>query len=231
MSFFRNNLNLIPGGLNHWFKLREGAGTTSQNSGSDGEILKLINTPSWTSGPNGGAITINGTNQYATFGNKTKIINDCTLSAWFRTPSSWRAGVIYPMIVTIKASDLEGIQLYTYDPNTSKKFSFICKAGTAGWGADYIQDTSACAVNTLYHITGTRLGNRMSIYVNGVFKNAMNGTKANVTYSATALNYIGAKAVMSSSQFGQGSIGDVKVYNRALSADEIWKLYGSSVAI
>ena len=53
-------------GLVAWWKFDEGSGTTAADSSGNGNTMNLVNGVSWVAGKIGGAISANGTNQYAT---------------------------------------------------------------------------------------------------------------------------------------------------------------------
>ena len=98
--------------------------------------------------------------------------------------------------------------------NPSSRLRFRITAG----GADVnIADTSNHALNTWIQVVGTYDGATKKIYVNGVLKNssAQTGVLGSPGGTPKIGTYQGTNYCMS------GKIGDVKIYNRALTADEI----------
>ena len=75
------------------------------------------------------------------------------------------------------------------------------------------------ANNTWYHILVTRSGSNFIYYVNGVQKAT---TSSNLDIRTTENLTIGSKGA---SKYFNGSIDEVRIYNRALSAEEIKELY------
>jgi len=77
-----------------------------------------------------------------------------------------------------------------------------------------------------YLVTCTYDGSSFKIYVNGVFKNQITGLSGTVNAS-DATRYVGRYSNTADNRW-IGSIDDVRVYNRALSAAEIMSLYQSA---
>jgi len=98
--------------------------------------------------------------------------------------------------------------------NPSSRLRFRITAG----GADVnIADTSNHALNTWIQVVGTYDGATKKIYVNGVLKNssAQTGVLGSPGGTPKIGTYQGTNYCMS------GKIGDVKIYDRALTADEV----------
>ena len=88
-----------------------------------------------------------------------------------------------------------------------------------------VEATSALPLNTWSHIVWTQDGNGVKLYVNGVNKGLI-GTNSGEWWT----NHL--SAFMTNIGCGwayfNGLIDDVRIYNRALSADEIQALYSNS---
>lgn len=97
---------------------------------------------------------------------------------------------------------------------------FVSDGGT--WTT--IGSGTAISTETLYHICGV-LGpdDTMKIYVNGVLKNSGAGPGANLNQTAGEF-WIG-RYHDTASYAWSGYIGEVRMYNRALSPIEVWKLW------
>jgi curved DNA-binding protein CbpA len=76
--------------------------------------------------------------------------------------------------------------------------------------------------NRWYHVTGTYDGLNIIIYVNGVLQGK---TSANVTIGNSESLYFGYQKLPQWEYYLDGSLDDVRIYNRALSAEEIKASY------
>ncbi len=101
------------------------------------------------------------------------------------------------------------------------EFLFVVKIS----GTSYIAETNtALHIGKWTHITGTYDGSVVKIYVNGVEQSTSVNVIGNMETTSTNLE-IGARA---GSGHINGSISDVRIYNRALSAAEIYDYYEST---
>lgn len=80
-------------------------------------------------------------------------------------------------------------------------------------------------LNTWHNLVMTRdASNNMSVYLNGI-----GSTTGALSYSGTMqMNQIGRYSTFSNQYNAKGSIGEVKIYNRALSASEVLQNYNAS---
>jgi hypothetical protein len=81
------------------------------------------------------------------------------------------------------------------------------------------------SINTWYHYTVTRdSGNITRVYLNGI-QSSSGGKSIAGTFTSNAIGRYGDGAGPNAPYQWQGELDDVRVYNRALSADEIKRLY------
>jgi len=183
----------------------EGAGSTVTDASGNGNT-GTITGATWTgSGRFGGALVFNGTSARVTVADTPalRLTTGMTLEAWVKpavVSSIWR-DVIY------KGNDnyyLEAMSNISAMPATGGSF-----------GTTY--GTATLAVNTWTHLAATYDSAALRLYVNGVQVSSVART-APITTSTNPLQ-IGGNSLFG--QFFQGTIDDVRVYNRALSQAEI----------
>ena len=133
------------------------------------------------------------------------------LSTTTRTISAWVIGDTLTGTQTIVKKDVEYILRCD---NTS----LTLYTWTSG-GLNQISAT--LSTGTLYHVCGTWDGTNAVLYVNGVQKNT--STPGGTTSTSSNNWTIGAQP--GGGEGWDGLIADVRLYNRALSAAEIWSLY------
>ena len=194
--------------------------------GNNGTLTNMNTTAAWVGGKIGNALNFDGVDDYVKAGAGEAITGDMTASAWVKTPSA--ISTDYPQIIS-RAGDgdtTNGWNLYWYRLGGANKFSFIVKVGAGAWGDDYAQTADGFASpSTWYFVTGVRRGTTMEIWVNGKLEATDAGTSGTITYSASPTYQIGTKASGDVTTMWKGTIDEVRVYNRALSAAEIYRLY------
>lgn len=93
---------------------------------------------------------------------------------------------------------------------------------------DQIQTSSAYSSTSVwYHITATRSGNTVTLYVNGISDGSGSSSK-NVTSSGN--NFLVGKGVEDTTYYWNGLLDEVRVYKgRALTGSEILSIYQSNI--
>jgi hypothetical protein len=78
------------------------------------------------------------------------------------------------------------------------------------------------------HCVGSYDGTKLSVYVNGVLKNSSNPGGA-IDYGSSKEVFAGVNSSYNVGSWLSGSLDDVRIYNRALSAEEIKAIYDAGV--
>ncbi len=200
------------------WKFNEGEGTIAYDSAS-GYDGTLIGDPQWVSGEIGGnALDFDGAgdgvDSYGSygFGSPLNIYNsDLTISAWVKVRSGG----------TIVARAKPSYITYRLGVAGGKAYINTYKSGSGHWilYGDEILD-----LNTWYHIVGVfdRAGDKGYVYIDGIQR--ADGTMTIDPYSNDATTKIGCRNSVSDSPFN-GVIDDVRIYDKALSAEKIEQLY------
>jgi hypothetical protein len=182
--------------------------------------LQLSSTPRWVSDSvvGEGAYEFDGVNDYIDIGNNT--INgtqELTVSAWVNHRTFAASGSSRPYVSdwnTWSVGSQKGFALRTY--SNGKSPSFWLANGT-----NYYTVTSSkeISLNTWYLITGVFKANSIfKIYINGEQTGSASAPNQYVKEDATSI-YIGKGNV--NAGYFDGSIDDVRIYNRALTDAEI----------
>ena len=189
------------------YGFEEGTGTTTADMSGYGNTGALSGATWTTAGKYGNGLIFNGTNARVSVPDAASLhlTTAMTLEAWVKPSVAtgvWR-DVIY------KGNDnyyLEGTSNPSGVPASGGTF-----AGSPLYGA------SALAVNTWSHLATTYDGTTLRLYVNGVQVASRAQTGA-ITVSTNPLE-IGGDLL--NGQYFNGTIDEVRLYNRALSASEI----------
>jgi len=190
-------------GLVGYWKLDEGSGTTAYDS-SGYNNHGIIYGASWTSGKVNSALSFDGVDDYVDCGTDPSLMptTAITLEAWFK------ASGVNAYATIVSTFYYEGYFL-RINPNAGIEFApGICNSppGTIQPGV-------------WYHVVGTFDGTS-KIYVNG---------KLVSSQGAGYLAYTGQSLRIGNNPTAElwfnGIIDEVRIYNRALSAEEIWAEY------
>ena len=140
--------------------------------------------------------------------------NNITVAAWINTPTPTKS---YGMIVTTGGGVNDGYEL-RFNATTGKPEFFV--TGTTSpdrASSDMVLDSS-----TWYHLVGTYNGSVISLYINGALDKSVDASGKFIQTNRTVL--IGRRYDSSSYNFN-GTIDEVVIYNRSLSAEEVYNLY------
>lgn len=208
-----NDLASYSSGLLAWWQMGEGAGTTITDRSGNGRTGTFHGNTAWGAGKTGNAVAFDGSDGcYTTHGNVLGFsgTNSQTISLWIN-PTSTSAGTIIGRYFNYRL-------LFS-----STQLQYIQYQGSL-WQDTNIWYTSASYVGagTWKHVAMTYDGSGSSgvkMYVNGVSMPVMNSSYHSGWADDGNDFKIGARD-MHYDCF-TGSIQDVRIYNRALSAAEI----------
>ncbi len=168
------------------------------------------------SGKYGGAVVFNGTeNMTIKDSNSFHVNNTITISAWIK-PSSLNP---YGMIVS-KNDSSWGLRFNS----NSGRIMFVARIGSTFVDQSYYSTSSVLQTNNWYHVVGVYNGTNVITYVNG----AIDGNYYIVGPIGTSTDdiYIGSRF----DGYGfNGSIDELQIWNRSLSASEVNQLYNSEL--
>lgn len=213
-----------PTGLVAAYGFEEGSGSSvADASGQDND--GDIDGATWTtSGKFGNALDFDGVNDLVLVSDSSSLALDSamTLSAWVRPASS--ANVRRP-VVSKSGNGAEGIWgLTSRSPNTGPGLG-VRRAG--GW--QVASSPTVLDEDEWVHLAATWDGSTGRIYVDGDL--AASGTIDGTALTSTGAMKIGASNLIAMDNFFDGLIDEVRVYNRALSTQEIQADKDISVAV
>ena len=224
-------LTVTPSGLVAWWAFNEGAGTLVADSSGNGYNATLYNGVSWTAGQTGGAISANGINQYmATPSINLSSTRAFTLATWIdRSWSNSETAVL--MESSDNFNNVTDAFSFMVDDSLNCGIPSAIYTGVRG-DAGYALNCYAPPANSGWHhfaviYDKSQTGNKqVSLFLDGVSQ-APVATPSSVTNT----NTFGVKPLYSFSRggtqfFTNGSLSDLRLYNRALTPAEIGQIYG-----
>ncbi|MFJ3529978.1 LamG-like jellyroll fold domain-containing protein [Streptomyces sp. NPDC090132] len=194
------------------WSLDENKGTKAADGGPNRKDLTLSEGTSWTAGVHGSALKFDGEGQYAeTDGPVVDTTGDYTVSAWASLDA------LPGNYATIVSQD-----------GRRQENPFYLQYGQGGFafstpGAHRARLESKPELGQWYHVVGVRSGDEIKLYVDG--KLAATAPAGSADVSSGALSVGRAKWSGGNTDFWNGSIDNVKVYDKALTADEVSALH------
>lgn len=191
-------------------KSYNGSGTTWYDRSGNENHGTLVNGPTYSSA-NGGSIVFDGSNDYANCGNSSSL----NLSSF--TASSW----IYPKSLSTRRNIISKEEssnwIYAIG-STANKITFWI------YNTVWVPQVSQASLspNTWVYITVSYNGTDKNIFINGILDSTQ--TAAGMTLKSSTNLIIGAKSD-GTTYFFDGNMGQISLYNRALSPAEILQNY------
>jgi hypothetical protein len=210
----------------------EGSGTIlrdSSGNGNDG----TIHGATWVDGKSGKALSFDGKDDYVNIPNHPSLNPETaiTISAWYKPVVSFEGAGVDPIVdkgyYSHTAPSYQyhlGVTGDRYDTSRHSAFSFSVALDGAAKGVH--TDYNFWVLGTWYYLVGTYDGEITRLYVNGEVVSAKEGQGelrdyGKDVYIATYTNY---------DEYLPGTIDEVRIYNRALTAEEIKANYDALTA-
>ncbi|MFZ2970492.1 MAG: LamG domain-containing protein [Minisyncoccia bacterium] len=220
-------------GLVGYWSMEEGGGQTAydgsgnSNNGTLGAAATAgADDPKWTKGKNGGGLKFDGVDDYVFKSDSTSlsITGDLTIESWINLNAiSIEQTIIGKWDETTANADRS--YRFWIDSSNKLNLSITTDGSTV---VSHTGSTTTFVANERYHIVGiyniSGTSDAMDLYVNGVLDVAQKTTGVPASIDDNISNlYIGAKENTSGNAdtFFNGAIDEPRVYNRALSAEEV----------
>jgi len=220
-----NLASLMTKGLVGYWGMGEGAGqyaydgSGNNNTGTLGSGSNPDSSdPTWTTGKVGGALSFDGVNDYVNAGTAASLNitgSELTLEAWVKI-SSWAGMGGYAAIVE-NYQDVAGNGGYLIERESTNNWLLFGLWSAAGFKGCY-STTAPLVENTWYHIAGVFNGTSMILYLNASPRKTDTFAATTIASSSNPVVIGGRTAV---GHNFNGTIDEPRIYNRALSAEEI----------
>jgi hypothetical protein len=210
--------NTDPSLLGYW-SFNEGSGTVAADSSGHGNNGQLMNGPIWVPGRIAGALKFDGVDDYVLVPHNAGLLpsgNEVTVSVWINAErhtgpnnATWQ-GIL---------SKGDAPRLYSLYTEASGVLHFSTGPGGAFVGT---LSTGQVPLREWAHIVAMVSGGQHVYYINGQ-PAGVEGSGATLPAGSTSPLNIGRTPGETDREF-LGMIDDVRLYNRALTAEEIKKL-------
>ncbi len=199
-----------------------GAGATDCIGRSPG---MLQNNPTWTTGHFGGALALNGINQYVSVSNNSSDLNigtgDFSISLWMQRSDS-------------AASNS---RLLCKGANSDNQIGYALSGSNTSLGLilgnGVTRISTWCptpSLNQWYHFVFTvnRVSGKCKSYVNGAYQSSKDISAFSGVNISNSYNLLIGAADNTGWLAWPGAVDDVRIYKRVLSADEVTLLYSAT---
>jgi hypothetical protein len=205
-------------GLVGYWSFSEGSGSTAGDASGNSNNGTLTNGPTWVTGKVGsGALSFDGVDDSVSLGAPSVLTPSAalTISAWVKSTNP--TGAANEVIVDKQNASLNRYLLRI--TGTTGKMRFAVGASSE----IQVNANTTLAANTWYHVAGVWNGADITVYVNGVSDATPVAVTGTITDGGEGI-VIGRPTVTNANYFN-GSIDEVRIYNRALTQAEIKRLY------
>lgn len=201
---------------------RSGAGNTGTTSGS----------PSVTPGKVGQGLAFDGSDDYVSIADVSSIDYDYTqdfsFALWVKLPSTQADTSGGDNFIVEKWSGSTGypytLRVYNQTYGTSGDRGKVVFRRYDGTNSPGVTSTSLLNDNNWHHVVGTKSGSQLRLYVDGASQATATDTTTTTTTNTSPL-YIGTRG--GSTNNLTGSVDELRIYNRTLSASEVAALYNN----
>jgi hypothetical protein len=216
----------LDSGLAGYWKLDENTGTSAADASTNSNTGTLTNGPSWTTGRIGSAVDFDGTNDYISYPNTIAFdSNDFAIAAWVMRDGTGggpdTTNLIFSQRIDSVGDGNPDVGLYL---NTSHQAAFYIR-DNVGSGLS-VTNTAATSTGIWYHAVGVKTAAEIRLYVDGTLVGTAAHSLSGDFDAGATLRFIGKEVYGGADRsFMNGKIDEVRVYNRALSADDVAQIY------
>ncbi|MHC4389386.1 MAG: LamG domain-containing protein, partial [Planctomycetota bacterium] len=206
--------------VSYW-KFDEGSGTTGYDSVGNNDAI--IYGATWITGQINGALGFDGLDDYVDLSSTVQFDDeDFTITGWFRTSSNTSG--TYEQIWISGYQTVGGEDLEVAMKNNGLYFYAREASGT------YVSQGAGIANDGLWHhFAALRSGNNFLLYLDGVLASSASEALGDLDEPGVVPR-IGNGIYTVSDRFFNGSIDGTAIYDRALSALEVERLYKQGLA-
>ncbi len=211
---------VTQGPVGYW-KFDEGAGGTAADSSGNGLTGTLANGPSWVTGASGSALSFDGVNDYVDLGNPVplRLTGAMTLSAWV-----YPTGIINSGRIIAKTGG-PGVRGWSLNVENFNAFEFSVPDSAIDT-SNFVDSVTPVPLNKWVHVVGVyEPGIAMRLYIDGALNNSRLTNVPTRVFDPPVNARIGARG---DGLYFQGSMDEVRVYNRALTAAEVQQLFSAT---
>ncbi|GAB63955.1 MAG: hypothetical protein DWB56_06385 [Candidatus Jettenia sp.] len=210
------------------YSFNEGVGTVVNDS-SGNENNGTINGATWTTGKIGGGLNFDGIDDSVSVPRMN--YDEVSITAWFyknASDATYADAIFGAYKWNLNSQYRQGfdVRFYKSTPDTLE-FILVTQNGSGTRSTRTVQKDLGNSVGKWYHVAGTynKITGEQKLYVNGLLVNTRTHPVGNTIVPMTAYPDMRVGYSRVNKGYFSGIIDDVRLYNRALSSQEIQNLY------
>lgn len=216
-GYNNTDMNSTANGLVAYYHLDSNNGTanyTSDSSGTNnGNCINMGSDCNFTNGVYNNSISFDGSNDYINVTSAPCNGTPCSVSVWVKFYGGSTQRILQ---MNVKGTNFNGLGLYV--GSNKVEVQQYNTTNTAVISKAILNN------NTWYFLTAVWTNNSYrEIYINGVYDNSNSGV--NVAIYPTGITIGTAHFFSGLTQYLNGSIDEIMIFNRSLTADEVQELY------
>jgi len=201
-----------------WWKFDEGAGATALDWSGHGNHANLMGGPKWIDGYDGGAIKLDGADDYAVLpiGELISTMSSATFTTWVNFSN---LGGAWQRIFDFGS----GTGTYIFlCPRTGTTGPMRLAITTSGGGGESLIDAGNTLPSGWHHVAAVIKTGNMQIYLDGEVVASGSTALVPSDLGRTGSNWLGRSQYAADGYFN-GSLDDFRIYDYAMTTDEIVK--------
>lgn len=217
----------ITTGLVGWWKLDEGTGTSAVDSSGNANTGILEGGATWVNPGKVGVSSVSlsqGSSQYVQVANSSSLnigTNAVTMCGWVYQFDAI-AGAGYRSVMAKRDDSLGAPYAYGINYGMTNPGNFqVYTSGTSG----IAQFTYSPPVSNWEHICATISSSPTQLYVNGVLFATASGNSGGISTDTASFHIGSSDPPGTAIEFFNGQEDDIRVYNRVLTASDIYQVY------
>ena len=215
----------LDSGLAGYWKLDDGSGTSATDSSTNANTGTLTNGPTWTTGQIGNAVTFDGSDDYITAGTGSSLAltSKLSISTWIYLSAIPANGITWRIAYKYSSGDASNLYQFGVGNTGSAAYLYF---NPGGGGSDSFGST-ALTTGRWYHVAVTFDQPTLKFYIDGRLDKTTSDSVVGGFNSGSGTMKIGGLGTANTNI--NGNLDETRVYNRALSADEVAQLYRLNV--
>ena len=204
-----------------WWQFDEGAGAAVMDWSGQGNHASLLGGPRWISGYYGEGIKLDGGDDYAVLpiGSLISSLGSATFTTWVNFSN---VGGAWQRIFDFGS----GTQTYIFlCPRTGSNGPMRLAITTSGAAGEFLINASSTLPSGWRHVAAAIRPGSMQLYLDGLLVASGSTSVVPSDLGTTMSNWLGRSQYAADGYFN-GSLDDFRIYNYAMSADEISKTMG-----
>ena len=212
------DISVTDPNLMGWWKFDEGAGATALDWSGHGNHARLMGSPKWTAGYDGDALKLDGSDDYAVLpiGGLISSMSSATFTTWVNFSN---IGGAWQRIFDFGSGP--GTYIFLC-PRTGTGGPMRLAITTGGGAGESLIDSSNTLPSGWHHVAAVVTSANIQLYLDGEVIASGSTSLVPSDLGQTSSNWLGRSQYPADAYFN-GSLDDFRIYDYALSADDIVK--------